>query len=88
MISWILESNHWYHDNMSSVVEETSTLSLEQDATGEEMRIPIWEDFYPQRALNYLFSLVFVFLIILLIIGLLGLKWINQRQNKCGVPSS
>ena len=70
---------------MSSVNEETP----EQDATHEEeVRIGTPQEVYPQRALTSLIILVFTFLVILLIIGLIGLKWINRTKNKCGVPSS
>ena len=68
-------------DNISSVNEETP----EQDATHEEeVRTATSETVYPQRALTFLIILVFTFLVILLIIGLIRLKWINQTQNKCG----
>ena len=71
-------------DNMSSVNEETP----EQDATREEgVRTATLEVVYPQRALTFLIIFVFVFLVGLLIIGLIGRKWINQTQDKC-VPSS
>ena len=61
----------------------------EQNATREEeVRTAMSEVVYPQRALTFLIIFVFVFLVALLIIGLIGLKWINQTQNKCGVPSS
>ena len=66
---------------MSSVNEETP----EQDATHEEeVRTATSEEVYPQRALTFLIILVFTFLVILLIIGLIGLKWINRTKNKCG----
>ena len=66
---------------MSSVNEETP----EQDVTHEEeVRTATSEEVYPQRALTFLVILVFTFLVILLIIGLIGLKWINETQNKCG----
>ena len=66
---------------MSSVSEETP----EQDATHEEeVRPATLEEVYPQRALTFLIILVFTFLVILLIIGLIGLKWINRTKNKCG----
>ena len=69
---------------MSSVNEETP----EQDATHEEeVRTATSEVVYPQRALTFLIIFVFVFLVGLLIIGFIGLKWINRTQNKC-VPSS
>ena len=69
---------------MSSVNEETP----EQDATREEeVRTVTAEVVYPQRALTFLIIFVFVFLVGLLIIGLIGLKWIHRNQNKC-VPSS
>ena len=69
---------------MSSVNEETP----EQDATHEEeVRRATVEVVYPQRALTFLIIFVFVFLVGLLIIGLISLKWINRNQNKC-VPSS
>ena len=69
---------------MSSVNEETP----EQDATREEeVRTATAEAVYPQRALTFLIIFVFVFLVGLLIIGLIGLKWINRNQNKC-IPSS
>ena len=59
---------------MSSVNEETP----EQDATHqEEVRTATAEVVYPQRALTFLIIFVFVFLVGLLIIGLIGLKWIN-----------
>ena len=59
---------------MSSVSEETP----EQDATHEEeVRPATLEEVYPQRALTFLIILVFTFFVILLIIGLIGLKWIN-----------
>ena len=68
-------------DNMSSANEETP----EQDATHEEeVRTATSEEVYPQRALTFLIILVFTFLVILLIIGLIGLKWINRIPNKCG----
>ena len=67
---------------MSSVNEETP----EQDATHEEeVRTATSEVVYPQRALTFLIIFVFVFLVGLLIIGLIGLKWINQTP-KCGIP--
>ena len=66
---------------MSSVNEETP----EQDATHEEeVRTATSEEVYPQRTLTFLIILVFTFLVILLIVGLIGLKWINRTQNKCG----
>ena len=66
---------------MSSVSEETP----EQDATHEEeMRPATLEEVYPQRALTFLIILVFTFSVILLIIGLIGLKSINRTKNKCG----
>ena len=69
---------------MSSVNEETP----EQDATHEEeVRTVTAEVLYPQRALTFLIIFVFVFLVGLLIIGLIGLKWINQNQNKCVLSS-
>ena len=69
---------------MSSVNEETP----EQDANREEeVRTATLEVVYPQRELTFLIIFVFVFLVGLLIIGLIGLKWINRNQNKC-VPSS
>ena len=72
---------HKSTDNMSSVNEETP----EQHATHEEeLRTATSEDVYPQRALVFLIILIFTCLVILLIIGLIGLKWINQTQNKCG----
>ena len=59
---------------MSSVNEETP----EQDATREEeVRTATAEVVYSQRALTFLIIFVFVFLVGLLIIGLIGLKWIN-----------
>ena len=59
---------------MSSVNEETP----EQDATcQEEVRTVTAEVVYPQKALTFLIIFVFVFLVGLLIIGLIGLKWIN-----------
>ena len=59
---------------MSSANEETP----EQDATREEeVRTATSEEVYPQRALTFLIILVFTFLVILLIISLIGLKWIN-----------
>ena len=70
---------------MSSVNEE----AREQDATREEeVGMASSEVVYPQRALTFLIIFVFVFLVGLLIIGLIGLKWINYTQNKCGIPSS
>ena len=61
-------------DIMSDSEEKTS----EQDATHEEeLRTAISEEVYPQRALTFLIILVFTFLVILLIISLIGLKWIN-----------
>ena len=59
---------------MASVDEETPTSSPEQDATGEQMRIATWQVVYLQRALTFLISLIIVSLIILLIIGLVGLR--------------
>ena len=71
-------------DIMSDSEEKTSTVSQEQDATHEEeVRTATSEDVYPQRALTFLIILVFTFLVILLIIGLIGLKWINRTHNKC-----
>ena len=50
----------------------------EQDVTHEEeVRTALLEVVYPQRALTFLIMFVFVFLVRLLIIGLIGLKWIN-----------
>ena len=70
---------------MSDSEEKTSTVSREQDATHEEeIRTATSEEVYPQRALTFLIILVFTFLVILLIIGLIGLKWINRTHNKCG----
>ena len=61
--------------DIDSVNEETS----EQDATCEQgVRTATSEVVYPQRALIFLIIFVFVFLVGLLIIGLIGLKWINQ----------
>ena len=69
---------------MSSVNEETP----EQDATHEEeVRTATSEVVYPQRALTFLVIFVYVFSVVFLIIGLIGLKWINRTQNK-RVPSS
>ena len=76
-------------DIMSSVEQETSTVSPGQGATGEEeVRTVTQQVVYPQRTLTFLIILVFTFLVILFIIGLIGLKWINGTQNKCGVPST
>ena len=61
-------------DKMSNIDEETPTSSPEQDAADEELRIATWQVVYPQRALTFLISLIIVSLIILLIIGLVGLK--------------
>ena len=72
-------------DIMSDSEEKTLTVSREQDATHEEeVRTATSEEVYPQRALTFLIILVFTFLVILLIIGLIGMKWINQTHNKCG----
>ena len=68
-------------DNMSSVNEETPEKDVPHE---EEVRTATSEEVYPQRALTFLIILVFTFLVILMIIGLIGLKWINQTQNKCG----
>ena len=52
------------------------------------MRTVTQQVVYPQRTLTFLIILVFTFLVILFIIGLIGLKWINGTQDKCGVPST
>ena len=55
----------------------------EQNATREEeVRTAMSEVVYPQRALTFLIIFVFVFLVALLIIGLIGLKWINQNTEQ------
>ena len=76
---------------MSSVEQGTSTVSPGHGATGEEVVRTVGltqQVVYPQRALIFLIILVFTFLVVLFIIGLIGLKWINRNQNICGVPSS
>ena len=66
---------------MSSVNEETPEPAATHE---EEVRTATSEEVYPPRALTFFIILVFTFLVILLIIGLTGLKWINQTQNKYG----
>ena len=66
---------------MSSVNEETP----EQDATHEEeVRTATSEEVYPQRALTFLIILVFTFLVILLIIGLIGLNGSIEHRTNVG----
>ena len=58
---------------MSSVNEETPEQGRSENSYTRGV--------YPQRALTFLIIFVFVFLVGLLIIGLIGLKWINQTQE-------
>ena len=75
-------------DNGLTDINSANEETPEQDALCEEgVRTATSEVVYPQRALTFLIIFVFVLLVGLLIIGLIGLKWINQTQ-KCGVPSS
>ena len=55
---------------MKTQVEKTPVCKAPQENT-------VTEEVYPQRALTFLIILVFTFLVILLIIGLIGLKWIS-----------